>query len=102
MAEGVANNDNFTVDLNITDSVGNPYNLSGTTVRFRWRLNDVFRDPVMTLTSATGGKVQYVIPSTELAAGTASYEVDVIDGAGDVLTSITTATFTIRSKISSA
>lgn len=101
MAEGVANNDNFTVNLALTDPAGDPYDLTGDTVIFRWRLNDVFRAPTMTQTNTTGGLVSYTIASSELDAGTVSYEVDVVDGVSDVLTSLTTGTFSIREKISS-
>jgi hypothetical protein len=104
MADGVSGNDNFTLDIYLTESTGGARDLSnqGAYLRYVIPSVDFKTDVLMTQIDTTGGHVRYVFPSSDLLTGSYTYEVDMIGTpTTDLLTTIDTGSFSIRAPITS-
>jgi len=71
------------------DSDSSAINLTGATVTLRWNnIAGTTVEQAMTITNATGGVAQYQFTAGELEEGTTSYEVEITDSGGDIITSL--------------
>jgi len=72
-------------------------NLTGATVRLRWRHhNGDVTSKTMNIVTAASGIVEYQFASGELWRGTRSFEVEIADAQGKVITSITRLVATVH------
>lgn len=103
MAEGVEENDEFILNITLNDVLtGVGFDLTGFTTLLRWKMPDgTLNTPALVIASATGGFCTYTVTSSNLTVGTHTFEVDVIGAGGDVLTTISSTTFSIRSLLTS-
>jgi hypothetical protein len=106
MADGVAGNDNFTLDIYLTESTGGARDLSNQTAYLRYKISgantDFVQEVLLTQIDTTGGHTRYVFESSDLLAGDYEYECDLIGiGTTDLLTTIDTNTFSIRAPLTS-
>jgi len=75
-------------------------NLTGATVKVRWRDNDrqlVERDA--SVTDATGGICQYVFAAGEIIAPSMRIEIEVTDSTGKIITGVDPIDLTVREEI---
>jgi BppU N-terminal domain len=75
-------------------------NLTGATVRVKFRVNDgSLITQVMAISNPTGGVAEYLFLSSELPAGTIKGEVEITDSNNRVLTQVEPFSLYVRPKV---
>ena len=85
--------------VTVRDSAGAIVDLTGATVRFKWRNETTLVEKVATITSAVGGVVEYQFLTGEIIAPEMKVEVEVTDGSGKVTTGLDLIELTVREQL---
>jgi hypothetical protein len=81
-------------------ATGNPIDLTGATVRIRWRGNDgVVVTKTATLFDAENGVISYQFQTGDIIAPKMAIEVEITDAAGKVNTSLDLTELTVREEL---
>lgn len=73
----------------INDDTGAVINLTGSTVKLKWKNTaGVLQIKTMTITSAVGGVAEYQFLTGELFSGTMNFEVEITDSSSKIIRSL--------------
>lgn len=86
--------------ISAKDESGNIITLSGATVTLRWKNQaGALVSQTMTVTDAANGLAEYQFAAGELFAPSMAFEVQIVDGAGKILSSVENIQVAVKKKI---
>lgn len=100
VADFVSGDTGSVLQVTCTDSAGAAINLTGATVRLKWKTAaNVLVERVMTIVTATSGICKYQFAAAELFSPSMVFEVEITDSAGKITTNLAPIVSVVREQI---